>query len=436
MKQKINLRLIFIAVIAVVFTAVSTVLVSYNLFQKQVKKDLKKEALLIQSVGIEHLTLNEEFRDNKEIRVTWIDQDGTVLFDNDANAQVLENHRNRPEVVEAIEKGEGSSVRKSDTMNMKNYYYALQLPDHTILRIATEAQSVISIFMSALPILLGLLLLIIVMCIMLSHMLTRQLLLPIAKMADNLENSSYHSEYKELTPFIQTIRSQHEDILSAARSRQDFSANVSHELKTPLTAISGYAELIENEMVDEESQKRFAGEIRKNSNRLLSLINDIIRLSELDQSEQHVLQENLDLYQLMEESKNDLLEFARQKHVNICFMGQPAMLLANRTMMKELLDNLCQNAIRYNVENGSVQVKVGKEAEHVFLRVSDTGIGIPKEEQERIFERFYRVDKSRSRETGGTGLGLAIVKHIVELHGAKLELESEPMKGTTITILF
>ena len=223
----------------------------------------------------------------------------------------------------------------------------------------------------------------------------------------------------------------------AAKVRQDFTANVSHELKTPLTAISGYAELIENHMVDPEQETRFALEIQQNATRLLSLINDIIRLSELDSGEDNLLCfEQVDLDEVAGTCVKNLQMNAQKRNVTLYYEGVSCMLRADRGMISELVENLCQNAIRYNNEGGEVHVRVYYEKGQPMLSVADNGIGIPKDQQERIFERFYRVDKSRSKQTGGTGLGLAIVKHIVELNDAVLHLESELGKGTTITVAF
>lgn len=436
MKQKINSRLMIVAVIAVVMTMLSITLVYYGLFQEQVRKDLKVTAELLAETGLSGFLKSESITANEDIRITWISADGSVLFDNDVSADTLSNHMDRPEVQQAFSQGVGISERESDTMNMRTFYHAILLQDGTVLRVATQARSMASIFMNTFPIVLIVILFIIVLCVLISQMLTKQLLLPIREMAENMDEVSYDSEYKELTPFIDHIREQHEDILMAARSRQDFTANVSHELKTPLTAISGYAELIENQMVDEEKQIKFAGDIRKNADRLVNVINDIIRLSELDQSESgtNFTQENL--YEIAQERVELLQNGAAKKNVTLTLHGEDSMLLSNRGMLTELLDNLIQNAIRYNVPGGKVEVFVGQQDHHAILEVKDTGIGIPEGDKERVFERFYRVDKSRSRETGGTGLGLAIVKHIVELHDGDISLESSIGRGTDIKVTF
>lgn len=229
------------------------------------------------------------------------------------------------------------------------------------------------------------------------------------------------------------------DVLKNAKMRQEFTANVTHELKTPLTSISGYAELIETGMANQEDIFRFAQEIHKASTRLLTLINDIIRLSELDDGEIEVAFERMDLYEMAKICVEMLALNAEKYQVEIIISGEPHYINGNKQMIEELLYNLCDNAIRYNNKGGSVEVKVssgGKNAEETVLVVKDTGIGIPKEHQQYIFERFYRVDKSRSKSTGGTGLGLAIVKHIAVRHNARIELESQVGRGTEIRVYF
>lgn len=440
MKRKINLRFVLIAVLAILATTISIIVAYYSLFQKQVKDDLKVSAKLLKDTHyFELIQIDESQIDlstgKDELRVTWIGPDGTVLYDNDASVTELENHANRPEILEAYEKGEGESVRRSDTMNQNTFYYAVLLDNGTVLRVSVDAVSIWSVFLTTAPIILIIVLAIIIFCIALSHMLTKQLIRPIETMAANIEDTSIEPAYRELVPFANMIRQQHTDILSAAKARQDFTANVSHELKTPLTAISGYAELIENGMVGEEQEKHFLQEIRKNSDRLLSLINDIIRLSELDRTENQPAFDVIDLYDTVEECMDALTVNAQKRQVTLSFEGEHANIRGNREMIRELTDNLVQNAIRYNKENGNVLVRVTGGATPSLI-VKDTGIGIPIEDQKRIFERFYRVDKSRSKATGGTGLGLAIVKHIVEIHDAKIELESTVNVGTQITVYF
>ncbi|MCR4673404.1 MAG: two-component sensor histidine kinase [Lachnospiraceae bacterium] len=441
MKKKINVRLVGIALLAIFATVIGITIVYYSLYQRQIRNDLTVSAKLLRdthyfsSVDIDtgEITLSTDI--SEVLRVTWIDSDGTVLYDNDVTSDSMENHLNRPEIQEAINSGEGESVRRSDTMNENTFYYALKLENGTILRLAINAKSIWSVFLSVAPITFLIILCIIALCVAFSHLLTKQLLRPIEMMAENLEDADYEAPYKELEPFSQMIKTQHADILSAAKARQDFTANVSHELKTPITAISGYAELMENGMVDEQQKMRFYGEIRKNANRLLTLINDIIRLSELDRSESLPAFEEVNLFELAKESMSSLKMNASQNGITLSLEGSDCTVVGNKDMLKELIENLVQNAIRYNNEGGRVFVTV-KNEERPMLMVKDNGIGIPAAEQQRVFERFYRVDKSRSKATGGTGLGLAIVKHIVEIHDAEILLDSAPKVGTTITVLF
>ena len=441
MKSKINIRLVGIAILAVIATVIGITIIYYSLFQKQVRADLSVSAKLLKdthyfesvNIDIDEIDLSTDLN---ELRVTWIDEDGTVLYDNDASAELLSNHNDRPEIQEAFDKGSGEAIRKSDTMNKTTFYYAVLLDNGTVLRVATNAQSLWSVFMSAAPIIALIILLIIAICIFLSHMLTKQLLLPIEMMAENLEDSDYESPYKELDPLAEMLRSQHADILAAAKARQDFTANVSHELKTPLTAISGYAELLDGGMVGEEQQKHFYQEIRKNADRLLALINDIIRLSDLDRKGHELSFGVIDLFEVVKECMDELTVNAKQRNVNISLDGESCNVHGSKDMLKELVENLAQNAIRYNNAGGKVWVSVTKRDGRSVLTVKDNGIGIPASEQQRIFERFYRVDKSRSKATGGTGLGLAIVKHIVEIHDAKIELDSAPGVGTAISVMF
>lgn len=431
MKKKILSQFLKVTLIAIVITLFMSVIVFYELFKKQVFHDLKSEAEFARYT-IDDLSDEKQF----DVRVTWIGTDGNVLYDSEA--ETLENHSDRPEYIDAVKTGEGKSVRKSDTLSKRIFYYAMRLEDGTVIRIAKEAESIWTIFMSALPIIIGLTVLLYVMCYFLSKHLTAKLVKPVEELVNNAANPSLVPEYKELVPFVGALKEQREDILRSATMRQEFTANVSHELKTPLTAISGYAELIENGMVSGDDSVRFAGEIRKNSTRLLSLINDIINLSELDDGVKLNL-ERMDLYEAAKNCVKNLDVAAAKNNVKLMLLGTSSYINADKSMMDEVLYNLCDNAIRYNNKDkgGNVIVDVSNTLDgKVKLTVKDDGIGIGKEHQERIFERFYRVDKSRSRESGGTGLGLAIVKHILTSHGAELELASEPGKGTSITVTF
>ena len=418
MKQKINLRLALVALVALVLTTLGITRVYYDLFQQQVRKDLRINAQMLSAAKVfdqgEQISLP-----SGDLRVTWVAEDGTVLYDNEAEAASLPNHADRPEIRQALAQGTGETVRRSDTFNMNTFYYALRLSDGTVLRLAAQARSMGSVFLAAGPV-----------------VVLAQLIAPIDQMAEHLDEPGSVTVYRELEPFSHKIRSQHEKILAAAKSRQDFTANVSHELKTPLTAISGYAELIENRMVDQDQQIHFAGEIRKNAARLLSLINDILQLSELDDADRPRQVQSVELFALAREVCQAMLVQAESRRIRLQCFGREACVTGDREMLKELMENLIQNAIRYNREGGFVQVTVKESAGKAVLMVEDNGIGIPKDAQDRVFERFYRVDKSRSRETGGTGLGLAIVKHIAMLHDAAITLDSDLGRGTKITVTF
>ena len=371
-----------------------------------------------------------------DLRITLIGTDGEVLYESLLNKDEMDNHNERPEIIEAREKGEGEAVRYSATSGTHTFYYAERLQNGNVLRIGRDSVSVNRIMVNTLVIVLVIALGILFVCMGISHYLTKKLVEPIEKLATNIMLVDENNVYEEIRPFVNTIKEQHVNIINNAQLRQEFTANVSHELKTPLTAISGYAELIGNGMTGKEDTIRFSNEIHSNANRLLSLINDIIKLSELDEADHQMEMERIDLYKLAENCVQMMQVTAEKQGIRLTLQGESTMAMANKRLMDEVFYNLCSNAIRYNKPGGSVTVTVGTKDERPFLSVADTGIGIPKECQERVFERFYRVDKSRSKSTGGTGLGLAIVKHIVAQHNAALHLDSELDEGTTIEIVF
>lgn len=438
MKKKINMKLLQIVALAIAATMVLVVAVFYNLFKNQVLSDLEISTDIIE----------EYIRDNpkrfynlaelnlEKLRITIINANGLVEYDSEYDNDSMENHNGRPEIMQARKDGEAKSVRHSVTMGKTSFYYAKILENGNILRTCREAESIWYMARRALLYVAGLLIMIFLVCIVATHYLTKGLVKPIEEIAKNMDNIEKIPIYKELAPFVNTIQSQHEDILKNAKMRQEFTANVSHELKTPLTSISGYAELIENGMATEKDIARFAHEIHHNATRLLNQINDIIHLSELDVADKQLQTEPVNLYQIAENCVEMIQVNARKHNVSINFDGIPSLVMGDRGLLEEVVYNLCDNAIRYNNIGGSVNVTVKPKNDKVIFTVEDTGIGIPKKYQERIFERFYRVDKSRSQSTGGTGLGLAIVKHIVVQHNGDMKLESEKGKGTKIQIIF
>ena len=440
MKKKINIRFIMIAALAIVVTALSAMLVYYNILKEQVFGDLKAYAHVIELLNIDDLAAGIE-KDpynpiDDDLRITLIGAEGEVLYESLLNKDEMDNHNERPEIIEAREKGEGEAIRYSATSGTHTFYYAERLQNGNVLRIGRDSVSVNRIMVNTLVIVLVIALCILFVCMGISHYLTKKLVEPIEKLATNIMLVDENNVYEEIRPFANTIKEQHVNIINNAQLRQEFTANVSHELKTPLTAISGYAELIGNGMTGKEDTIRFSNEIHSNANRLLSLINDIIKLSELDEADHQMEMERIDLYKLAENCVQMMQVTAEKQGIRLTLQGESTMAMANKGLMDEVFYNLCSNAIRYNKPGGSVTVTVGTKDERPFLSVADTGIGIPKECQERVFERFYRVDKSRSKSTGGTGLGLAIVKHIVAQHNAALHLDSELDEGTTIEIVF
>ncbi len=439
MKKKLYIRMSVISIIVMLLSIFVTVGILYGQFIQQIMEDLKTNVRILKSTEAVLEYVEKNYAPNIDnLRITVIDADGNVKYDSNVDSKKMENHKNREEVAEALENGSGQAIRKSDTLDKNTYYYAERLENGQVLRAGKEAGSLWQFGMKILPTMIMELLLAVMVCIIAAKYLSKKLVEPIELLAQNLDNDVQMETYSEIQPFLDKIHSQHKDLKKSTKMRQEFTANVSHELKTPLASISGYAELIETGMAKEEDIKRFAGEIHKSSNRLLSLINDIIELSELDVMDGEKSTSPVDL-SLEAENCVEMLKMNAKKHgvsISMAEKEQSCVIQADRDMIQEVIYNLCDNAIRYNKEDGHVQVSVKKNKDNITLEVKDDGIGIPKKDQERIFERFYRVDKARSKKTGGTGLGLAIVKHIAEQHDAEIRLVSNVGEGTTISIIF
>ena len=544
MTSKIFHSTVFVAVVVLLCSLGIVMGVLYSHFTGVQVEQLKDE-LSLAVTGTEQY--GNAFLENVEadrFRVTWIDMDGTVLFDTRVDQTIMENHADREEIREAFETGSGSAVRNSSTLTEQTYYEARRLSDGTVLRISTNQESAWALMIDMLwPIIL-----IAVIAIGLSAFLARRMAKRIVEPLNklDLEQPLKNDVYEEISPLLHRIHRQHNQIraqmaelrhkadefeqitghmqeglvllssegtilsinptakrlfdaqddcvgknflmidrssvirtavndaldkgrgyaranrngrsyqfdlsriesdgvvigavvlafditerLNAEQLRREFSANVSHELKTPLQGIIGSAELLESGMVKQEDEARFVGHIKKEASRLVSLIEDIIRLSQLDEG-MELSAENVDIFAMAEEVKTTLLPSATEKNISITVSGEGFNLSGVRRLLHEMIYNLCDNAIKYNVPGGSVRIHV----ERSKLTVSDTGIGIPAEHQARVFERFYRVDKSHSKQSGGTGLGLSIVKHAAAYHNAEIQLESVPGKGTTITVTF
>ena len=437
MKKKINIGFMLIAAIAIVVTAVCSMFLFYQILEEQIFDDLKANAHVVSVISPDQLSKDITYSlETDGLRITCVDENGDVEYDSMEDVSSMENHKERPEIAEAMKNGEGKSIRVSSTSSKHTFYYALRKEDGSVVRVAKESGSIYHLVSTMSGLILAVGLMVFLMCVFYSYRLTRRLMAPIEKMADNIVLVDETEVYEEMQPFISMIKKQHMDILNHAQMRQEFTANVSHELKTPLTAISGYAELIASGMTNERDTEHFANEIHRSAERLQSLINDIIKLSELDNSDLKLEFEPIDLYALATTCIDQMQIAAQKNEVTLLQEGGPVTINGNKTLIEELLYNLCSNAVRYNKKGGSVTVITSMKNQRPALTVRDTGIGIPKEQQDRVFERFYRVDKSRSKSTGGTGLGLAIVKHIVVQHEAQIELSSEEGVGTEVTVIF
>ncbi len=453
MKDRIRYSLIYMGVLAALFAVIFTTRVFEGEMTNQFKGHLREQLRLIETAYVNDSLASTPQKlaqfASKELRITLIDSSGTILYDSDAEASKMENHYNREEVTDAFAKGIGEDLRYSTTLQAKAFYFAKKLRDGNVLRIGMRQANLKQAYSKTIPYLIVLLAAIILAAIIIAFGLSRAFVRPLQKLVDLLGTSEWmniENTYKEIAPLVNTIRKQDLELqltieqLSNEKKKishlkDEFTANASHELKTPLTSISGYAELIENGMAQPEDVKMFAGKIHKEAKRLQSIANDIITLSKLNDHEGQPfdLNEKINLWNLSHSCIEGLMLGANKKNIQLSLDGAPdAEILGNSKLIYEMIFNLVDNAIRYTEPGGKVVVLVEPKA----IVVKDTGIGIPEESQSRVFERFYRVDKSRSKETGGTGLGLAIVKHIAEVHHARIHLNSTVGFGTEIRIGF
>jgi len=551
MKKRIFRNIFLASLISAVLTGGLVLLAQYHIFEERIFTELAAESVYVEA-GLSQASDETAYLESLSTgsRITLIQPDGVVVFDSAADVDSLDNHGTRPEVVEALEDGAGSSSRFSDTQLIQNFYYAKLLSDGRVLRIATSQKSVLGIVGSMVPPLFGVIVVILILSVVFSRYAAKQIVSPINAL--DLTNPLGNATYDELAPLLTKMEKQRREIaarmaalsekqreftavtenmreglilldsedriltingsaarifgtdgksiagshvlmlnrsvalqqalersksagsgdatlikgaktyqvlasevrdagsavgtvilvlditdrVAAEQIRREFSANVSHELKTPLTSISGYAEIMRDGVAKPEDTKRFAAKIFNESAQLMSLIDDIIRLSQLDEKESLPEFETVDLKAVCEDVCTRLKPQAEKEHVSLNMDCKPASVRGIPKILEEIVRNLVDNAIKYNRKNGSVTVTLGQASGRVVLRVSDTGIGIPEEHLSRVFERFYRVDRSRSKQIGGTGLGLSIVKHSAETHGATMKLESSVGKGTVVTIVF
>lgn len=436
MRAKIQRTLVLILTITLL---VSYLLFSFIVYRQNLsilKSDVRQEASYIRTAlevsGAQYLEQLDSA--GAQTRITYIDQDGNVLYDSQGGEASLENHKERKEIREALEKGSGEDIRMSDTVGAELYYYAIRMQNGNVLRVAKTRDSLAGTALQILPLVAFLGLFMILLAYVISRHQTNRLIRPINELdiAHPLDNNVY----EELAPLLTEIDRHNKEKEKTVIMRKEFSANVSHELKTPLTSISGYAEIMKNGLVRPEDMHIFAERIYKEAKRLITLVEDIIKLSKLDEESVELEKENVEMYELCREVLGRLMMQAEEKNVTLQLDGEPVVYCGIRQILDEMIYNLCENAVKYNVDGGRVILQVGRTEDGVKITVTDTGIGIPAEHLGRIFERFYRVDKSHSKETGGTGLGLSIVKHGALLHDAKVEVQSEVGKGTRIILLF
>ncbi len=428
--------MVMVLAVTLLLSYIILTLLIYNRNLSTLESEVRQEARYIQAaINISGSQYMEEMDGvDGSTRVTQIDENGDVLYDTRRDGSTLENHSGRKEVREALATGEGEDVRMSDTVGQEMYYYALLLDDGTVLRASKSMDGLIRTALNNLPVMAGLAAVMLVLAYFLAKWQTKRLVRPIYEL--DLEHPLENKTYEELTPFLEAMDRQNKEKEAVSNMRKEFSANVSHELKTPLTSISGYAEIMKNGMVRTEDITLFSERIYKEARRLITLVEDIIKLSKLDEESVELEKQDVDLYELTREIISRLAPQAAQKNIRMEVTGEPVNYFGIRQILDEMIYNVCENAVKYNVENGRVSVWVGNTLDGPKVTVSDTGIGIPQEHHERIFERFYRVDKSHSKERGGTGLGLSIVKHGALLHGAKVSVDSMPGRGTRIEMQF
>ena len=425
---------LFVGLLVLMFTTVVFFFLRYSQAQDETYAALQQEAAYAEQ-GLLHGGEDYLRALGSVNRITWIRPDGSVIYDNEFPQE--DNQSDCPEVQTALTEGVGQGIRQSGSSGVQTMYVARLCADGTVLRLSRPLSAVRTAFVSVSPV-LWVVVLATLLSLLVAFRASKRIVRPINEM--DLDHDDAAAPYPELTPLLERIQEQKRTIAqqNAEREslRREFSANVSHELKTPLTSISGFAELMANGVVESEKVQEFSRDIYKESQRLMSLIDDIIKLSRLDEDAVAPEVEPVDLYELCGEVLDSLRPVAERQDILLRLTGEPVQVSGVYQLLSEMVFNLCDNAIKYNRPGGSVTVHVSAEAAGPRLTVSDNGIGIPPEHQKRIFERFYRVDKSHSKEIGGTGLGLSIVKHGAQFHNATVTLESEPGIGTTIDLQF
>ena len=389
------------ALVAFIVACALIMVTMYSYFAGVQRQQLRTET---EMTGLAVISQGKSYLENLpkgNYRITWIDRQGSILYDSDADSGEMENHMAREEVRQAINYGYGESQRYSGTMMTRMLYSAQRLDDGSVLRVSMPQHTVLRVIWDmGIPI--GIILLMVII---------------VSVVVSSKETQKANQEESEAM-------------------RREFTANVSHELKTPLHSISGYAELLKNGIVQPEDISAFAEKIYSEAQRMIRLVQDIIVLSRLDEGKENTTKSKVNLYQIAEGVITSLEPAAEKNQVSMELIGQQVVMDGIPQLLHSMIYNICENAIKYNCKNGNVVIEVSENSGHPQVSVRDTGIGIPEKDQGRIFERFYRVDKSHSKEVGGTGLGLSIVKHAAKLHNAKLEVDSIVGEGTIITVKF
>ena len=439
MKRKINSVIISLVVCVITLITIVSSISFSSIYEKNEIIELQNEcSLVIKGYELDDISYLESIEDSS-LRVTLIDLEGNVIFDNQLNESEMENHASREEFKEAKENGYGISKRYSSSL-LKTYYYVAYKLDNNIIRVSKVADSTLYIlFINLWP--LYIVAIVLIICsILLGFLLSKKIVDPINNI--NLEHPLENNKYKEIEPLLIRIEAQknelmkeNEEVLNASKVRQEFTSNVSHELKTPLHVISGYAELIKEGIVKDSDVKEFGEKIYSEASRMSKLVEDIMKISKLE-SDKTFEKTELKLKNIVVAIINSLMIEADKKNVKFKLSLNDCSIRGNYDSIYSLIFNLVDNAIKYNKTNGKITIKLQEVSNNVILSVKDTGIGIPKEDLDRIFERFYRVDKSRSKDSGGTGLGLAIVKHSLIVNNATIKVESELKKGSTFTVTF
>ena len=442
MRQRIMTHVTVLVVLSVLLTYLAASLVLYHKYRGDMQADVIKEAEYIryalENVGEEYLA--KDLGQLTTSRITVLNSQGEKVYDSNPGED-QENYGEMEEIQEAQDQGTGQALRFSGMLSHQTFYYAVRLENGDILRVGKTGDSIFRTMVSSFPLLGLIMVLILTLGFLYMNYQTQKLIEPINCL--DLEKPLKNVVYEELRPLLKRVDQQNRQIAShveelkqAEEVRKEFSANVSHELKTPLMSISGYAEIMKNGMVRQEDVPEFAARIYDEAARLTSLVQDIIELSKLDEKEGELPLEMVDLYELVQDVCRNLALPAGKKNISVKVEGSPAKIRGIRHVLYEMFYNLVDNAVKYNREGGWIKVSLDPGENGPVFTVEDNGIGIVREEQDRIFERFYRVDKSHSRKTGGTGLGLSIVKHGAALHQAEIRLESRLGEGTKIRIFF